>query len=59
MLWLLEFLLKPVYPGGNWNDAALKATAKMELTWLPVGVTQNSFPFDVIEFLAQARAEAS
>jgi hypothetical protein len=59
MLWLFEFLLKPAYPGGSWNDAALKAAAKMELTWMQMGTIYNDLPFDVVQFLAQARAEAA
>ena len=46
------------YPGGNSSDAALKAAAKMELTWLPDGGSQG-FPFDVMKFLEEAQAEAA
>jgi hypothetical protein len=58
MLGLLEHFLQPAYTGGQWSEAALKAAAKMELTWLPVGVPQKGLPFDVMQFLAQAQAEA-
>jgi len=59
MLWLLEMLLKPAYSGGQWSDAALKAAATMELSWMEVGKVYNGVPFDVEVFLAQARAEAA
>jgi hypothetical protein len=59
MLALIEDLLKAAYPGGQWSEAALKSVASMELTWLPVSEPQKGFPFDVIEFLARARAEAA
>jgi hypothetical protein len=59
MLGLFEQFLEPAYPGGHWSESALKAASKMELTWLSVGVQQNGFPFDVLEFLGRARAEAA
>ena len=58
MLGLVEHLLEAAYPGGQFSDAALRAAAKVEMTWLPVGVQPKDFPFGLIEFLAQARAEA-
>jgi len=59
ILGMVGHLLEPVYSGGEFTEAALKAAAKVEMTWLPVGVPQKGFPFDVIEFLARARAEAA
>jgi hypothetical protein len=58
ILGMVGHLLEPVYSGGQFTEAALKAAAKVEMNWLPVGVPQKGFPFDVIEFLARARAEA-
>jgi hypothetical protein len=59
MLGMLEMMFGHAYSGGQWTEAALKAAAKMELTWMPVGVSQTGLPFDVMSFLAQAHAEAS
>jgi hypothetical protein len=59
MLGLIEHLLESAYPGGQWSEAALKSLATMELTWMPVGVSRQGFPFDLVAFLAQARAEAA
>jgi hypothetical protein len=59
MLGTVGHLLEPVYPGGQFSEAALKAAAKVEMSWMPVGVPQKGFPFDVTEFLARARAEAA
>jgi hypothetical protein len=59
ILGMVGHLLEPVYSGGEFTEAAVKAAAKVEMTWLPVGVPQKGFPFDVIEFLARARAEAA
>ena len=58
-LGLLEMLLQPAYSGGQWSEAALKAASKMELTWMQMGTVYNALPFDVVAFLAQARAEAA
>jgi len=57
MLWVLELLLQPAYSGGEWTDAALKAAATIEMTWVQVGKTYKGLPFDVEAFLSQARAK--
>jgi len=56
LLGMLEILLQPVYSGGQWTELALKAAAKMEMTWLPFEAPQT---IDVMGFLAQAQAEAA
>jgi hypothetical protein len=59
MLWVLEMLLQPAYSGGQWTDAALKAAATIEMTWVQVGKTYKGLPFDVEAFLSQVHAEAA
>ena len=56
LLGMLEISLQPVYSGGQWSEAALKAAAKMEMTWLPFDAPHT---IDVMGFLAQAQAEAA
>jgi hypothetical protein len=59
MLELLGHYIEP-FPGGLWSDAALKAAARIEMTWLPgPGVTHKGMPFDVMGFLTRVQAEAA
>ena len=58
MLWMLERWLRPMWTGGEFSEAALKAVANMELTRMAIGVPQNAMPL-IDEFLGQVHKEAA
>jgi hypothetical protein len=40
-LGLMEMILRPMWTGGQWSDAAFKAAATMEMKWMAIGVVYN------------------
>ena len=58
MLWMLERWLRPMWTGGEFSEAALKAVANMELTRMAIGVPLNAMPL-TDEFLGQVHKEAA
>ena len=57
MLGLLEMRMRSMWTGGELSEATFKVAAKMDLTWMAVGVAHKGMEMD--ELLAQVHQEAA